>query len=213
MARDPLRFLEQTFTSMGDLVELPMPRQPVLLLDDPSGVDHVLRSAHRTYSKRTAQFDSLALVTGNGLLTVDEGAGEWLTSRRVQQPAYHSSRLDQVVAGTRDVVMSVTASWPRSGVVDVERAMSEVSLEVVSRTLLGSALGETRPLVSAVAAALRRVIARARNPLAPALGVPTPGNLRLRAAVRHLDDAASRLVEARRGRAVDGDLVGLLLES
>ena len=100
MARDPLRFLEQTFTSMGDLVELPMPRQPVLLLDDPSGVDHVLRSAHRTYSKRTAQFDSLALVTGNGLLTVDEGDGEWLASRRVQQPAYHSSRLDQVVAGT-----------------------------------------------------------------------------------------------------------------
>ena len=91
--------------------------------------------------------------------------------------------------------------------------MSEVSLEVVSRTLLGSALGETRPLVSAVAAALRRVIARARNPLAPALGVPTPGNLRLRAAVRHLDDAASRLVEARRGRAAAGDLVGLLLES
>jgi cytochrome P450 len=213
MARDPLRFLEQTFRSMGDVVELPMPRLPVLLLDDPSGVDHVLRSAHRTYSKRTAQFDSLALVTGNGLLTVDEGEGGWLASRRVQQPAYRSDRLDQVVTATREVVASVTGSWPKQGVVDIEQAMSEVSLEVVSRTLLGSAVGETRPLVAAVATALDRVIARARNPLAPALGVPTPGNVRLRAAVRDLDDAVSRLVEGRRERGTGGDLVGLLLES
>jgi cytochrome P450 len=211
MARDPLRFLEETFSALGDVVELPMPRRPVLLLDDPSGVDHVLRSAHRTYSKRTAQFDALALVTGNGLLTADEGDGGWLASRRVQQPAYHSGRLDEVVATTRDTVASVTASWPQHGVVDIEHAMSEVSLEVVSRTLLGSAVGETRPLVAAVATALDRVIARARNPLAPALGVPTPGNRRLRAAVRHLDEAVSRLVEGR--RTGGADLVGLLLES
>ena len=191
MATDPLGFLEQTFDRLGDVVELPMPRRPVLLMNDPEGVDHVLRAAHRRYGKRTAQYDALALVTGNGLLTTDDDEA-WLVHRRASQPAYRATQ--SLAATTATVLGAVTAGWVPGEVVDVEAAMSHVSLEVVTRTLLGAAAGEVASLVRAVAVALDRVIARARNPLAPALGVPTPGNLRLRAAIRRLDEEAARLV-------------------
>jgi cytochrome P450 len=215
MARDPLRFLEETYAALGDVVELPLPRRPVLLLDDPAGVDHVLRTGHRGYSKRTVQYDTLALVTGGGLLTSDADAAPgdgWLAQRRLQQPAYHADRLAGLVSTTVEVTDELLATWPATGsIVDVEAAMSEVSLEVVSRALLGARPGETRALVGSVATALHRVVARARNPLSLALGVPSPGNLRLRGAVRRLDAAAERLVAGRRAAASGGDLVSLLL--
>jgi cytochrome P450 len=216
MARDPLRFLEQTYAALGDVVELPLPRQPVLLLDDPAGVDHVLRTANHNYSKRTVQYDTLALVTGRGLLTAEADGPEWLAHRRIQQPAYHADRLGRLVATTVEATDEMLSTWPSAGcVVDVEEAMSEISLEVVSRALLGAYRGETRALVGSVSTALQRVIARARNPLAPALGVPTPGNMRLREAVRRLDEVAGQLVAARRRapHASGGDVVSLLIEA
>jgi hypothetical protein len=50
--RDPLAYLERIVERYGDLVAFPMPRTPVLLVNDPAAARHVLQDNHRGYGKR-----------------------------------------------------------------------------------------------------------------------------------------------------------------
>ena len=71
MLRSPLDWLEQVVRIHGDLVALPLPRTPVLLVNTPTGARRVLQENHPNYTKQTVQYGALSLVTGAGLLTAD----------------------------------------------------------------------------------------------------------------------------------------------
>jgi len=217
MRGDPLGFLLDCAAEQGDVVGFPIPRQSVLFVNDPEAAQRVLQGNHRGYGKRTVQYRSLALVTGEGLLVSD---GEtWRHNRRLVQPAFHHRTLEAVgshVAGAGERLLTEWAARPDGTVVDVDDAMMRTALDVVGRSLFSTDLGpDAQRLVAAVLTALDRVVARARSPLPAPLSLPTPGNLRLRSAVRTLDDAVARMVAERRCRAVDdpspADLLGLLL--
>ena len=79
--RDPVGFLTDAVAAHGDLVPLPIPGQPVLLVNDPDGARRVLQDNPGGYTKATIQYRSLTTVTGIGLLTAD--GEEWRRRRRV----------------------------------------------------------------------------------------------------------------------------------
>ncbi len=216
MSTDPLRFLTDTSKELGEVVEFPIPRQRVFFVDDPQAVQRVLRDNHRSYGKRTVQYDALSLVTGQGLLTADYEV--WRPHRRLQQPAYHHSSLvplAETVVVAADRLLSRWDLAPSGAVVDVDDAMMRTTLEVVGRALFSADLaGVAGELVAAVLKALDEVIARARNPASLPLGWPSPGNRRLGRSRAVLDSTVAELVAERRssGRSHD-DLLGLLLDS
>lgn len=220
--KDPLAFLDQMWRRHGDVVQFPIPRPPTYLITDPDGVQTVLVTNARQHTKRTLQYDNLAYVTGNGLLTADDPP--WSQHRRIIAPAFHQQALrpiaDQITAAT----VPFLDDWCQlnnGSIVDVEAAMMELSLNVVAAALFGAQWQQQSPnLTKATVAALDQVIARARNPLAPPLSWPTPGNRRLRRSVAQLDAAVASVLTARsadieRGsdlrRDVPPDLVDLLV--
>ncbi|MFA7267197.1 MAG: cytochrome P450, partial [Candidatus Nanopelagicales bacterium] len=95
---NPLAFLARMQRQYGDLVQFPIPRPPTYLVSHPDDVRTLLVSGSRGQSKRTLQYNNLATVTGNGLLTADDPP--WRAHRRVMQPAFHHSELAGVVAHT-----------------------------------------------------------------------------------------------------------------
>ncbi|HEY5032248.1 MAG TPA: cytochrome P450 [Actinomycetes bacterium] len=227
MRTDPLGFLVDCAAPLGALVELPIPRQRVFVVNDPDAITRVLQGNHSAYGKQTIQYRSLALVTGEGLL-VSEGE-EWLRGRRLVQPAFHQRTLDAVGDHVADAIDRLFATWAAlldglldgavdGAVVDVDAAMMRTTLEVVGHALFATDLGpEADRIVEAVVAALDQVIARARSPLPLPRTWPTPGNRRLKRSVDQLDASVAELVRARRavstGAAASGaDLLGLLLD-
>ena len=216
--RNPLAFLTDMQRRHGDLVQFPIPRPPTYLVSHPEDVRTLLVSGSKSQSKRTLQYDNLATVTGNGLLTADDPP--WRERRRVMQPAFHHSELAGVVAHTNDAVSAWVDRRHMPGqpaIVDLDEVMMELSLQVVASALFGSdwrnlAGGLTRSTV----VALDSVVARARNPLAPPRWLPTPGNRRLTAAIKTLDSAVDAVLDQRAasasaGAAGAGDLVDLLI--
>jgi cytochrome P450 len=196
----------------GDVVSFPLPRSAVWFVDSPESVRRVLVGNASAYGKRTAQYDALSLVTGEGLLTADPPT--WREHRRVVQPAFHASGLPGVVTHSVRAAYDVAAEWAGSagGTVDVDAAMLRASLQVVGRALFGADLrGEATRLVAAVLTALDAVVARARSPWLPPPAVPTPRNLRVRRSQRTLDASVAAMVARRRARPDPGDDVLALL--
>ena len=215
---DPLAFLDQCARAFGPVTAFPVPGRPVLFVSEPALVRQVLQTNHRAYGKRTVQYDALALVTGEGLLTSDGDA--WRTMRRLLQPAFHHELLDGVVTGVLGAANEISAEWaalPADAVIDLDEAMMRTTLRIVGTTLFGADLGaQAASLVAAVVSALDVVVARAQLPVRPPEWLPTPQTRALRASLRALDAAVEELVEARRGARAAGesaDVLGLLLQA
>jgi cytochrome P450 len=215
--RDPLGFLRDLSDRHGDVVAFPMPRRPALFVNHPDAVRHVLQANHRGYDRDTVQYRTLSTVTGGGLLTSD--GPRWMRHRRLMQPAFHRGAVADLAVHVERAVAVCADSWdvkgadrPGGAVVDVDEAMMHTALDVVGRALFSTDLThDADRLVQAVLTSLDQVVARAQNPLIPPPRVPTPGNLRLRAALRTLDGAVDRIVAARRAAEPVPDLLGMLL--
>lgn len=213
--RNPLEFLAQTQARYGDLVQFPIPRPPTYLVSHPAEVRSLLVAGNKGQSKRTLQYDNLATVTGNGLLTADDPP--WREHRRIIQPAFHHSELGGLVSHTCAALRPWIQRWsdansdPR---LDLDEVMMEVSLQVVASALFGSDWQSVATdLTRSTVVALDAVVARARNPLAPPRWLPTPGNRRMSAAIAELDGAVDSILDlrARSQDAGGADMVDLLI--
>ena len=222
--RDPLAYLRGVVDRYGDLVAFPMPRTPVLLVNDPAGADRVLRDNHRAYGKATVQYRALSAVTGAGLLTADGDA--WRARRRLAQPAFRHGALDGVAAGAVAAGEALRRIWDDAGprtAVDADAAAMRAMLDVVGRTLFAADLSPVADrVVAAVDTALHAVVHRSASPLAlgPLGRLPTPSRRRLRRAVATLDEVARDVIARRRaaldaaaGPAGDEDVLALLLRA
>ena len=194
--RNPLEYLHKVWREYGDIVQFPIPRPPSYLVNSPEAVRHVLVTNARNYGKRTIQYRSLSLVTGEGLLTAD--TPEWRRQRPLVQPAFHhetsGALLDHVCASAQRVI----GQWDRlcnGEVVDADAAMMHAALEVVGEALFGADLSDDAAVItSATLSALDVVIARARVPITPPGWIPTPANRLLRSSLRDLDGAVDLLL-------------------
>jgi cytochrome P450 len=199
--RDPIGFLHEAWRDFGDVLQLPIPRPGVYLVTSPAAVRDVLVTQHRDSDKRTLQYTTLSLVTGQGLLTSDGQV--WLRMRRALQPAFHRDLIALTDAHVHSALRRLELRWGRSlrngsHVVDMDAEMMELALDITGAALFGVDLSaDAQQIAQATLEALHSVIIRARNPLPPPLAVPTPANLSMRRSVRTLDNAVRRIIAAR----------------
>ena len=199
--RNPLNFLLECWQQHGDVVQFPIPRPATYLVSSPQGARDVLVQNHTSMSKRTIQYTSLALVTGEGLLTADTAT--WKTSRRQLAPAFHHEMISLASKHVTQALSRLDAQWIEltadgSAVVDVDQTMMNVALEITGATLFGSDLsGQVDKLTSATLRALHGVIVKARFPLPIPLSIPTPNNLGMRRAIKQLDQTVNAIIDRR----------------
>ena len=212
---NPLSYLAGVWREHGDVVQFPIPRPPIYLVNDPDAVRRVLVEQARTYGKSTIQYRALSLVTGEGLLTSD--ADVWRRQRRMVQPAFHQETLAQLTDYVERSSSSVLADWERAGtgaMVDIDVAMMHATLEVVGHALFGSDLSQdASALADATLDALDVVIARARVPITPPGWIPTRANRRLAAANNVFDSAVRRMIAERaQAKVRTHDMLDMLME-
>jgi len=215
---DTLGFIMSTTQRYGDLVHFDLGITHAYLVNQPEAIKHILQDNHRNYTKDTIQYNSLATITGRGLLTSDGDL--WFRNRRLEQPAFSRSRvlaLDEVVV---PAVQAMLARWKAAlaggqPVVDVDAAMMQVTLQVVGKALFGIDLSrDAHSLTGAVLTCLDHIVYKARRMIVPPDWVPLPRSLRFKRALRLLDEAVYALIDARLAAdSPGGDLLGMLLQA
>lgn len=211
--RDPLAYLLRARERYGALTRLPLPYFAPYLVSDPALVEQVLVTDNKSYSKDAFLRRLSKEVVGQGLLTSE---GEfWRRQRRLSQPAFHRERIAEyaalMIAAGEKYADELRPGQQR----DLHEDMMHLTLQIVSQTLLSTAVGDQAGEVGEILGAIMERYANGLLLLFPVLSrLPLPINRRFDQAVARLDQLILPLIRERRQTGGDkGDLLSMLLSA
>jgi cytochrome P450 len=210
---DPLGFLTMLARDYGPVVPLRFGPFPMLFVSEPSVIDEVLVQRARSFSKALT-LRRLRPVLGYGLLTNEGDA--WRRQRRLIQPMFHHQR----VAGYGEIMVDAAChamqQWRSGEIRDMHDEMMQLTLNIVTRCLLGSeAEAYSAEFSAALGAAMDAAEARLNSVLILLPdSVPNPQVRRLRQASDRLHQLLTGIISTRRGTDSEReDLLSLLLNA
>jgi len=206
-----IRNIELMAASDPDLaVARALTGRTILLASHPDLAREVLTGHPRSLRKGLG-LQRTRFVLGNGLLTSE---GEFhLRQRRLAQPAFHRERIaryaEEMVARTE----VVASSWRDGQSLDLARAMHQLTLDIVGRTLFGVDLqGRAAELGKALTAVLDSFSIWLILFGERLYDLPIPRMRRAKQAVPALDAAIYAIIEEHRRAGRDqGDLLSMLM--
>lgn len=208
--RDILGFYAGVHRDHGDAVYMRLGPYHDFTFFHPDQVREVLVEKAKHFVKMPRLTRVLRQWNGDSLLLTE--GDTWLRQRRLAQPAFHPSRFaaygDVVVAAGRDRLAGLT------GEVDFAALMTDLTMDIITRTLLGGGLSDAdRADLARAVAILNEVAVREMGSLVVAPDwLPLPAKRAKRWAMRTLDATVRRLIAARRTSGTDaGDLLSMLL--
>src|ERR1700734_1446345 len=142
-SEEALSRLQRYFAEFGDLYRVFAPSRGVYnyVINHPDDIKRVLLSNHRNYTKGEGM-DRVKILLGTGIMT-SEGYF-WCRQRRMMQPSFHRRVIDQFSALLREVNDKYAARGPdkapRGEPVNLSDDTSELTLEIVLRSIFGSDL-------------------------------------------------------------------------
>jgi cytochrome P450 len=211
LRHDILGFFEDCFREYGDAVYFRVANRRAMLLSHPEDIEQVLVAENRHFVKNYAM-RFLRPLLGRGLL-LNEGP-DWLRQRRLIQPAFTRPKVEGYVPAMVECTRQMLARWQAGCAVDFSAAMLRLTMTIGGRTLLGIDAGSHfREVVQCLQTVLDDFLQRLGRPLVLPPWVPTPGNLRLRRAIRHLDQILQQLIERRRREQAGDDALSLLVRA
>jgi cytochrome P450 len=142
-SEESLTRLQDYFARFGDVYRVFAPARGVYnyVINNPEDIKRVLLTNHRNYTKGEGM-DRVKILLGNGIMT-SEGAF-WRRQRRMMQPSFHRRVIDRFSTLISEVNEKFAQRWAeqsaRKEPVNVSSDTSELTLEIVLRSIFGSDL-------------------------------------------------------------------------
>jgi cytochrome P450 len=138
-----LALMRECFTRFGDTYRVFAPGRGVYnyVINHPDDIKRVMLSNHRNYTKGEGM-DRVKILLGNGIMT-SEG-DFWRRQRRMMQPSFHRRVIDQFSGLIDEVNGKFADRWAASAArgepINLTDDVSELTLEIVLRSIFGSDL-------------------------------------------------------------------------
>jgi len=209
---DPLAVFSGWAREFGDIFYYRAGWIHVYFLNSPELIESVLVTNQQNFRKDRVIQNSRWFL-GQGLLT-SEG-GEWLRQRRLSQPAFHRERLALYARIINGCAEEMLDSWKDGENRDVHQEMMQLTLRVVAKVLFSVDVKNESKEVAAALNLLMKHSSGARMLLPPWVRyLPLPFLIRVRRAVRQLDEVVYRIIrERRRSENDNGDLLSMLMSA
>ncbi len=142
--RNPFEFTVNQSLAMGDFYMMPFLNRKIFVTTNHEVVAHVLQKNQKNYRKSPA-YRQLRLAIGTGLVTSE---GEfWRSQRRLVQPAFYKTQLEDLYRGMTVVagkyiaeLKAKTSANPNGSVasLDMAKEMMEATARIVLKTLFST---------------------------------------------------------------------------
>lgn len=207
--RDPIAYLRAA-SQLGDVVCLPITRQPLYLVNHPDLIKDIFVT-HQKQFKKGRGLERAKKLLGDGLLTSEDPYH--LRQRRLIQPAFHRQRIAAYAAQMTSCAAKTGARWSGGETRDMAEEMLHLTLAIVGKTLFNA---EVEGEAAEIGDALTEVIALFHTLMLPFADLleklPLPSVRRFARARARLDATIYRLISERRMSGGDqGDLLSTLL--
>ena len=207
---DPIGAMRRWRDEFGDFVPIRFGPFRAHMAYGPAEIEEVFVDRAADFRKSFGTRMLIPLL-GHGLLTAE--GDEWLRHRRLASPAFHRDRVEGYGRTKAGYAQDSVESWSEGQTVDLHDEMTALTLRIVARTLFDNDVTARIEEVARIGTwiqdfyYLRFASLRFLIPT----WVPTPGNRRLAAATRRLDDVVYGIVRERRPGEDRGDLLSMLL--
>lgn len=137
--RNPFEFTVNQSLTMGDFYMMPFLNRRIYVTTNHEVVAHVLQKNQKNYRKSPA-YRQLRLAVGTGLVTSE---GEfWRQQRRLVQPAFYKTQLEDLFRGMATVAGKYIAELAKKTAVhqplDISKEMMEATARIVLKTLFST---------------------------------------------------------------------------
>jgi cytochrome P450 len=211
-ARDPLAFLAGVADTYGDISTFRLGRMEVFFVRHPDLVREVLLTQRANFTM-TSLRAKINAVVGEGLFT---SRGELhARQQRLMLPVFRKSRIEAYAAQMAELSRRSRDHWQSGEVVDIADEMMKLTMLIAARALFAHDIGDDTRAVSRNIGICLEVFTRLSSPfLKLSLALPLPSSLRLKRAVRELDEVIYRMIERRRRDSAPGnDVLSLLMQA
>ncbi len=210
---NPLGIMTRVTREYGDVVRFLAVGQERILVNHPDLIEQVLVVQQGKFQKSELTRRVVGPLLGQGLL-VSEG-DFWRRQRRLAQPAFHRTRINEYAAPMVECASAQIGKWHDGEVRDIAREMMQLTLVIAVRTLFGATLpGEAKDVGDALAFLMRYQLWRQRSPLRLPESWPTPRNRRAMRDTKFLDSLVYRIIEEKGTLHGEGnDLLSLLMSA
>lgn len=187
-------------------------RLPFVVAQSPASAHQVLVEDAESYRKPLIVRQAIVDGLGENLFTLD--GDRWLARRKPIAPVFGLHNLDALASLICATVDGVAMTWS-AGEIDIQEAMTDLTLEVAVRGLLGVD-EHSAELAADVRRAFEEILAwvsyRFNAPLSPPAIVPTSRNRRMKRSKAELQGAVRALISHRRQNPTESfDILGQLL--
>ncbi len=210
-SRDPLAVLTLWARQFGDIFYYRAGWIDVFFLNHPDYIESVLMTNHRNFIKDRVMRNSRWFF-GDGLLT-SEGA-QWMRQRRLSQPAFHRERIATYARTMTDYAEEMVGFWKECETRDIHQEMMRLTVKIVVKVLFNVAVTEECEKVSTALNVLMQQGTGGKMVLPAFIRyLPVPAVLRVRRAVRQLDEIVYGIINRRKSEPDTGDLLSVLLQT
>ena len=202
--------LQDKAALVGPIARLSLVHVPFYVVTDAELARQVLVDDAASY-KKSAGLQYLAPLLGEGLLT-SEGATH-KQHRKLLAPAFAPKRL--AAYGETMVAETVTqlATWHPGMEIDLSTEMMELTLAIAGKTMFAADVrSDAANVAHGLELAMRAMVATMTSPVRLGYEWPLPRHLRMRRAVKLLDEVVYKVIaEGRRLGTDRGDVMSMLL--